>query len=460
MRTIINGLFKDWRRILLSMAAILGLALIFALVAKPSYVANSTLLVLLSSEYSPRAAGDDAKSAAIVLERDAVLKNEVEILTSPTLEKETLRTVGLERVYPDNLKPPGLRARLAKYLSDRIASLLFLLGSHPTQQRVIESLDVAAQEFAKDLTATPDKAGNIIAVSFHNRDPVVAADVVNALITAYLTKRQELLRDSQTDALAGQVETLRTELDQAAHDYADFKAKNNISDYSTQRQFVLRQQSDTVQDLQQADRDIAQATQRVAVLQQDFDKFPKDVVQYRNAPAALLRGRPVVLDTLEVDRSRAQQDLQAARARHDTDVVQLAKIDDQISKLDQKEFELEKLDSKRKLIGENFRSVVKARDDRALQENVMAKKTANVRVIQEAEPPIAPTNLRLLILGAGVLLSLFGGVAVAVLSNVCRRGFISPETLELSLGLPVLVSVPVMPKFPQAIATRNSARKR
>src|SRR5664279_5610892 len=296
MRLIFVDFFKNWRRILLSMVATLGIALAFALLIKPTFIANATLLVLLSSEYSPRAAGDDAKSAAIVLERDAVLKNEVEILTSPTLEKETLRTVGLERVYPDNLKPPGLRARLAKYLSDRIASLLFLLGAYPTQQRVIESLDVAAQEFAKDLTATPDKAGNIIAVSFHNRDPVVAADVVNALITAYLTKRQGLLRDSQTDALAGQVETLRTELDQAAHDYADFKAKNNISDYSTQRQFVLRQQSDTVQDLQQADRDIAQATQRVAVLQQDFDKFPKDVVQYRNAPAALLRGRPVVLD--------------------------------------------------------------------------------------------------------------------------------------------------------------------
>jgi uncharacterized protein involved in exopolysaccharide biosynthesis len=458
MRAIFNGLFKDCRRIVLSMAAVLAIALIFALMAKPAYVANSTLLVLLSSEYSPRAAGDDAKSAAIVLERDAVLKNEVEILTSPNLEKETLRTIGIERVYPDDLKPPGLWARFRQSLDERVASVFLLLGSHPTQPRVIDPIDLDAQKFAKDLTATPDKAGNIIVVTFQNRNPDVAADVVNAQINAYLAKRQELLRDSQTEVLTGQSGVLRAELDQAARDYGDFKARNNISDYSTQRQFLLRQQSDTSQDLQQAERDIAQASQRVAVLQQDFDKLPKDVVQYRNVQTVLPRGRTVVLDTLDVDRSRAQQDLQAARARYDTDIAQLSKLGDQIKTLDQKEFDLERLDGKRKLAEENFHSVVKALDERTLQENVMAKKTANVRVIQEAEPPVAPSNLRLMIFGAGVLLSLFSGVAVAVLSNAFRRGYISPERIELVLCLPVLASVPILGRPPAPIIAPNAVK--
>jgi len=457
MRLIFVDFFKNWRRILLSMVATLGIALAFALLIKPTFIANATLLVLLSSEYSPRAAGDDAKSAAIVLERDAVLKNEVEILTSLTLEKETLRNVGLERVYPDFVKPPSLTARIANYISENARALSSLFGSHNAPPRAIEPLDVAAQKFAKDLTATADKAGNIIVVSFQNHDPAVAAEVVNEQINAYLMKRQELLRDSQTKVLSGQAEALRAQLDQAGRDYADFKARNNISDYSTQRQFLLRQQSDTSQDLQQADREIAQATQRVAVLLQGFDKLPKDVVQYRDAPTLLPRGRPVVLDTLEVDRSRAQQDLQAAKARHDTDVEQLMKLDGEIKALDGKEFELERLDGKRKLIDENFRSVVKALDDRALQEDVIAKKTANVRVIQEAETPVAPTNLRLMIFGAGLLLTLFAGVLASVLSNMFRRGYITPEMLEHDLGLPVLVSVPLLPRLSEPITAPNSA---
>ena len=114
------------------------------------------------------------------------------------------------------------------------------------------------------------------------------------------------------------------------------------------------------------------------------------------------------------------------QARHDTDVAQLARLDDQIRTLDQKEFELERLDRKRKLIDENFRSVVKALGDRGVQENVMANKTANVRVIQEAETPIAPTNLRLMIFAAGVLLSLFAGVLAAGCYQTCFAAAISP----------------------------------
>ena len=135
--------------------------------------------------------------------------------------------------------------------------------------------------------------------------------------------------------------------------------------------------------------------------------------------------------------------MQAAKARHDTDIAQLAKLDEQLKSLDQKEFELERLDGQRKLVDENFRAVAKAFDDRALQENVMARKTANVRVIQAAETPVAPTNLRLMIFAAGVLLSLFAGVLAAVLSNAFGRGYISPEAIEHGLGLPVLVAVPV-----------------
>ncbi len=454
LRIILASLFKNWRRILASMAAMLALTLVFVVMVKPSYVADSTLLVLLSSEYSPRAVGDDAKSTSIVLERDAVLKNEVEILTSSALEKETLRKIGLDRVYPDYLKPPGLFARIKARLSDRFQGLLASLGAPSPPARDVDPLDLAAQQFARELTATPDKAGNIIVVSYHNHDPAVAASVVNTLVDGYLARRQELLRDLQTEVLAGQVAALRAALDRAGHAYADFKEKNNISDYSTQRQYLLRQQSDTAQDLQQADRDVAQATQRVAVLQGAFDKLPKDVVQYRDSATVLARGRPVVLDTLDVDRSRAQQDLQAAKARHDTDIAQLAQLDEQLKSLDQKEFELERLDGQRKLVDENFRAVAKAYDDRALQEKVMAQKTANVRVIQAAETPVAPTSLRLMIFVAGALLSLFAGVLAAVLSNAFGRGYISPEAIEHGLGLPVLVAVPVLKTPPEKIAAQ------
>jgi capsular polysaccharide biosynthesis protein len=102
--------------------------------------------------------------------------------------------------------------------------------------------------------------------------------------------------------------------------------------------------------------------------------------------------------------------------------------------------------------------VVKALDDRALQEDVIAKKTANVRVIQEAETPVAPTNLRLVILAAGVLLTLFTGFLATLLSNVFRRGYISQEAVEHDLGLPVLVRLPLLHLPPEPITLPDAAK--
>jgi capsular polysaccharide biosynthesis protein len=46
------------------------------------------------------------------------------------------------------------------------------------------------------------------------------------------------------------------------------------------------------------------------------------------------------------------------------------------------------------------------------------------------------------VLAAGVILSVLMGILVALLSHVFRRGYISPETLERRLGVPVLASIP------------------
>ncbi|SFK81751.1 GumC family protein [Methylocapsa palsarum] len=449
LRVVLSCLVKDRRRILIAMSSVIALAFLLALMIKPVFVADSTLLVLLSPDYAPRMAGDESKPAAsIVVDRDAILKDEVEILNSASLAKETLRKVGLDRVYPDLLKPPGLRAQISQSIGDGIRALFALAGAPKAPARAIDPLDLAAGSFSKDMTATADKAGNIIVVTFRHRDSVVAADVVNTQINDYFAKRAELLRDEQSALVARQADALRKELDRVSRAYSEFKNENDISDFSNQRLLLLRQQSELARDLQAAERAIAQSTQRLAVLRKELDAQPSDNGPYRNQ----IRTRPVVLDTLQVDRNRSQQELDASKARRDIDTTQLAQVDAQIRALSQKEFELERLDGQRKLVSDNFGRVMKALDTRMFEEDVMAKKTANVRVIQAAEIPVTPNNLRLVIIAGGVALGLFAGLATAFLSELFRRGYLRPETLEHHVRVPVLVSVPLLPNPPQPIA--------
>jgi uncharacterized protein involved in exopolysaccharide biosynthesis len=439
-RMILTGLFKDKHRILLSMAAVFALAAAMAMAVTPTFTSTATLMVLLSADYSLRPPIGSEATGTVTLERDAFLKDEVEILTSPSLEKATLKKIGLDRVYPAYSKPPGWPKRLTLWIADRMRTATTALGYDSPAPRAIDSLELAAVEFAKDLTATPDKAANIIMVSFRHRDPTMAAEVVNALIKSYLAKRSELFSDIRAETVAEQADILRQKLDKASRDYANFKARNDIFDYNMQREILLRQQGETFLDLQQADRASEEAAQRSAEVQNELDKMPQDVVQYHNNTSVVRRARDTILEALELDHTRAQEDLHAKKARHDTDITQLAQIRDSIKRLEQNEFELERLDRQRNLIEQNYRTLTKELGDRNFQQNVNSN--TNVRVIQEAEIPIESGRLRMVILVAGVMLSLFGGIVVAICSQVFRRGYISAEKLEASLGLPVLASVP------------------
>jgi uncharacterized protein involved in exopolysaccharide biosynthesis len=205
--------------------------------------------------------------------------------------------------------------------------------------------------------------------------------------------------------------------------------------------------------MQLAENDIAQATQRAGVLQHELDQTPQDVVTYGNAQQLVRHGRPNVVDALEIDGARVREDLEASKARRDTDRAQLTQIQESIKGLETKAVELEALERQRDLAAQNYTTVMKALDARTFEENVSARKSASVRVIEPAEAPVNSTNVRLVILSAGALLSLFAGVVTAVLSEALRRGFISPDKIEHSLGLPVLASIPVLTRTPDLIGS-------
>ena len=172
---------------------------------------------------------------------------------------------------------------------------------------------------------------------------------------------------------------------------------------------------------------------------------PSNTVRYHDSVTTVRRGSPSLLSNMEIERSRAEQDLKANLARRETDQKQLAQLDEQIKSLDKRESDLAKLDLQQKLVEETYRSTMKLLDQQKLEETLVEKTAANIRVIEPAEAPLNPANSRLLILVSGALLSLFVGVLVAWLSALFRRSFLASAEIEKKLGIPVLLTVPLAP---------------
>jgi uncharacterized protein involved in exopolysaccharide biosynthesis len=345
--------------------------------------------------------------------------------------------------------------------------------------------------------AFPDKSGNTIQVGFRHRNPVVAAEVVNDLVAAYLASREAVYLDVQSDLVKKQADKLHDELDVASDNLTNYQLQTGISDFGTQLDILLRQQGDLNRNLQQTETTIADSSQRAQTIKAQLAKTPAQVVQFSDdesdrrvqaardslaaltqketdlrqtytdgsdkviavrsqikamqseigrlqnngKPSAVRRGLNEVYATLDLDRLRAESSLAAATQQHTAIELQLQQINKAIGALYEKKAGLEEKQRQKALLEQNYATAMKTLDERRMQEDVEAKKATNVRVIQPAGPPMKSNSIRLVILAGGAIMSLVVALLTAFLSDVFRRGFISPERLERSLGIRVLGSV-------------------
>lgn len=405
----------------------------------PEYDSDSTLLVFLSSDYSPHDAGEDVNKSSIVLERDAILKDEVEILLSRSLAKATIQKLGISTIYPNLEERDNIINSIVNYSLLPINYIKSVITG--TEMTHISPIEKATTKFLKNITAIPDKSGNIIKVVFSHHNPKISTKVLNTHIDAYLLQRVMIFRDAQSFVLTHHVGELEKKLQNINKIYSQFKINNNISDYNTQKQIYLHQRGEIQQDIQQADRSIAQSNQKSDFIQRELDQKPNDIVRYHDKTTQIRRGRVQVLDALEVDKSRSDQELVGNRARKESDIIQLNEINNKIKMLDKQEINLDDIERSRKLTEESYHSAMKALTDREMHENLMENKTANVRVIQYADIPIKPNNQRLIIFIVGFIASILLSIVVGIYIYITRKGFISDAAIVRSLNLPVLITM-------------------
>jgi uncharacterized protein involved in exopolysaccharide biosynthesis len=468
------------------------LSLIAAVVVVPTYTAQASLLVLLSPEYAYHAEAGSDEIINGALQQDSILNSEVQILTSPAIEEASIRQIGLDKLYP------GAGTGIKQRLENLAAAAARLVGfPMPATDPGIDPVKRAVGRFGKKLSATADKTASVIQVSFAHKNPDVAAAVVNAVIANYLSQRQKIYLDLQSNVVAQQAEGLRQKLDQASQAITEFQAANGISDFDAQMAILLRRQDDLTQDLFNTDSTIAEAGSRLTAIDQQLKSTPSDIVlgsqneadlrtstlrsnlanmrqqeatleqnyvetaqpvveikreieqlqaeldranQDQN-PSSVQRGRNSVYDALALDRAHTTETVDGAQGRRTQLAAQLDATKTAIADLQKKRQTLEELRRQKDILEQNYATTTKTLSDRQMIESIDAKKAANVRVIQPAEIPINPAPIRMLLLVAAPFLSIFLGFMTALLSDVFRKGYLSSETIERNLGLPVIASI-------------------
>jgi uncharacterized protein involved in exopolysaccharide biosynthesis len=432
---LLASLRHDRAWIVLGVVITLAIAGFAAFAVKPAYQARSTLLVMLGSEYTYRTVPGQQANMAGALNRDQILRTEIEILEEDDLHRIVIGAIGATTLYPELIAPPGLLSRASTLVKGVLVPLGESLGiPEPAQSepRAVDSVEMALARLDSHLNYQAIKDGNGIELTFSHEDPVMAARVLQLLEQNYLLRRRELYLTEQGQAVNTEVEVIRKNLKAADDRLLDYKRLTRVDDYQARRAILQNQQGALETELRTARDQADQNAARIAQLDQQIHSLP-------GAYQSLVN--PLMLQ-MQQERNKALIELQTNKTQVARDLTHLGEVSAGLQDITTQERQIDQLTRDRDMLAEAFKAADKVRNETTIAERVENSGRENVRVLQVPRVPVVPASSRKLILLAGAVLSALVGAAIALILHATRRVYLLPEAVERDVNLRVILTVP------------------
>lgn len=469
LRDFLTVIFRHKHKIMIVFLATMVTVIAGTFVIRPTYEANSSLMVKFGREYVYRSEVDDTRPS-ISFNREQSINSEIEILKSRDLVERVIKSVGVEKVYPQLSKSPPSK---------------------------MTPLEAAILRFEKKLSVEAVKKSNVIQVSFQHKDPVVAALMVNRLVEYFKDKHIKVFSDPNVSFMGKQLDIYRQKLKESEESLEKYKKEHGVYSIDEQRRLLLQQRVDLDTSLKNSENRSVELSQKLSSLKSQMKKVSSTIPLYKeterykivdDAKAKLLNlqlreqellgrhnetsrlvvnirkeislvktfikdqekgltkkvrtGKNDVYQKLELDRINTQAELSSLKAKIRTIEEQIAVLDIDIGTLDQKEKELRDLTRERSINETNYKTYVKKMEEARITDDMNRQKMVNVSIIQRATVPVKPVKPRVLLnLLLGAILGMTSGLGLAFISEFLGQGMATPESAENQLGLTVLATV-------------------
>ena len=144
-----------------------------------------------------------------------------------------------------------------------------------------------------------------------------------------------------------------------------------------------------------------------------------------------------------------EAELNAIKAKAETQQVHLAVYQSQLDKLNQIEVDLNQLQQQVDVNRENYRLYLTKFEESRIADAMDSEKITNVSIIEPARAPRKPVSpKKMLNLILAIFLGAFGGLGLAFFLEYMDDKIEKVEDVEEALGMPVLASLPEMEERP------------
>ncbi len=238
LREVLAIAFREKRKIIIAALIPPVIAIGLLLVLKPTYRAETGLVIKTGREYI--AAGQGQSSAlgpSSTLQEE--VNTEIQIMTSRGVLEKVVNKIGVANIYPDG-------------------GFNLLISGTPE--------DAAIERLSKTLEVQPVKLSNVLSLTFDHDDPKMATRVLTEIVDAYQAAHLDVYAGNRARAYQDGIQREIGELDQLEHDRAKIKVDNQVYDIALQRASLIAQRSDAQSHLQDSQTRLVTLQKRLSSL--------------------------------------------------------------------------------------------------------------------------------------------------------------------------------------------------
>lgn len=266
----------------------------------------------------------------------------------------------------------------------------------------IPAREARINELRSGLKVKPVVDSNVLTISYSGNDPVLVANIVNAITDTYISRRRNIYaRSGTSEYFWEKMQEAAAELARLRDRLADFKKRYSLSAVQDTKEELVREIGVQRERLSELKEELAENRTRYT----DTHPRIKIVKQKITAAEAELRGRSDEL--LELDQLEA--------TTNDLNVL---------------------IDSQEQVLV-NYKT--RFEEERAREDT--PEHLVNARVIEYASVPHSQEYSKLFLAKVGLLAGLFFALIVAFVRNYFYQQVDNPAAAESALGVPCLGSV-------------------
>lgn len=463
-----------WKRLLRQKWTLLLTALVITLLTAwitwstpPSYRSGATIQIEKEGVQIVNF-GTLSSASPDMGEQDPFFRTQYEQLKSRKLAEQVIADLDLKNRLFERPEPPSLFKSLLKIIKRIVFAVLPFKSSDEEKAAEADHTDA----FIQKLYVEPIEKTHLVKVFYESPDPQLSADIVNALIAAFI--KDNISSQSETDTYAREfleqeMEKARIRLTTQEAKLLEYAKQNDILEVNNSQSSQERKLDELYSALGQAERARIQAESQmiqgrkhgnvrevlnnpvVEGIKQNLVKMEAEYQEKLKMFKPAYPDMQLLQQQIQETRRQLQQEVGGLKQSLQAEYAAAKKLaDDLRAELDNYKGELVSLRDRSIEYNALKREVESSRDlydgllQRMKEVNVAANVTSsNIRVVDAASPSrdvFRPKKALNLIIGT--LVGLMLGVGAALLRETLNQSVASVNELQALSGLPVLGTIP------------------